>query len=144
MYSRFRRGGFSGEGVWCAGGVTGGRPPYVPPLPLWGSREERKAELSQGVESLSSHVVALERTTEKLRGGVDIQEAKLQELGSRVKEARSEKSQPDKEIKESSRGMVRLSSEVDGKEESLRRLDDVLLACPSNPAFKIFLSCTKR
>jgi chromosome segregation ATPase len=87
--------------------------------------EKKKPELSQEVQSLSSQVVALERTTKELRGGVDIQEAKLQELRSRVREAREEKSRLDKEIKEFKRRMVRLSSEVDGKEESLRRLNDI-------------------
>ena len=87
--------------------------------------EKKRPELSQEVQSLSSQVVALERTVKELRGGVDIQEAKLQELRSRVREAREEKSQLDKEIKEFNRRMVRLSSEVDGKEESLRRLNGI-------------------
>ena len=87
--------------------------------------EKKKPELSQEVQSLSSQVVALERTVKELRGGVDIQEAKLQELRSRVREAREEKSRLDKEIKEFNRRMVRLSSEVDGKEESLRRLNGI-------------------
>lgn len=77
------------------------------------------------MESLSSQVVALERTTEKLRGGVDIQEAKLQELKSRMREAKEERAQLNKEIKEFQRRMVRLSSEVNGKEESLKRLSGI-------------------
>ncbi len=87
--------------------------------------ERKKQEFSQEVQSLSSQVVALERTTEKLRGDVDIQEAKLQELRARVKEAKDEKLQLDKETKELKRRMVRLSSEVNGKEESLERLNDI-------------------
>jgi len=89
------------------------------------SLEERKTELSQEVESLSSQVVALERTAEKLQDGVDMQGAKLQELRSRVREAREEKSRLDKEIRESSRRTRRLSSEVDAKEESLGRLNEI-------------------
>ena len=87
--------------------------------------EKRKTELSQEVQSLSSQAVALERTAKELRGGVDIQEAKLQELRSRVREAKEERAQLDKEIKEFNRRMMRLSSEVDGKEESLRRLNGI-------------------
>ena len=77
------------------------------------------------MESLSSQVITLERTAKELRGDVDIQEAKLQELRARVKEAKDEKLQLDKETKELKRRMVKLSSEVNGKEESLERLNDI-------------------
>lgn len=87
--------------------------------------EKRKAELSQEVESLSAQAAALQRTTKNLRGDADMQTAELQELKSRIGEAKEEKIYLDKEVKELKGRMVRLSSEVDGREESLRRLSEL-------------------
>jgi len=87
--------------------------------------EKKKAGLSQEVESVAAQVATLERTTKELQDGVDIQEAKLQELKSMVREAEQEKVQLHKEVKELNGRVVRLSSEVDGKEESLRRFSDI-------------------
>jgi chromosome segregation ATPase len=86
------------------------------------SLEKRRIELSQEVQSLSSQVVVLEKKTQDVQGDVDIEATELQELNSLVKEAREQKAQLDKETEELNRRMAGLRSEVDGKEESLRRL----------------------
>ena len=56
---------------------------------------------------------------------MEIQEAKSQQLKTKVIEANKERAQLDEEVKELQIRKVKLSSEVDGKEESLRRLNDI-------------------
>lgn len=54
-----------------------------------------------------------------------MQKARLLELKSRIKEAEEEKSRLDKETRDLQRKKAKLSAEIDGKEESLRRLNDI-------------------
>lgn len=65
---------------------------------------------------------------QKLENEVEIQTAKIRELKSRIKEAKEDKAQSNREVRDLQRRKVRLSSEADGKEESLRRLNDIGLS----------------
>jgi len=87
-----------------------------------------KSQLSNEIKPLSSQLDTLKREKERLENDVQIQTSKIQELKSRLKEAEEEKSTLDKEAKEIHRRKVKLSSEVDGKEESLKRLNEIGLA----------------
>ena len=65
----------------------------------------------------------LKREKEKLENDVQIQTTRIQELKSRLKEAEEEKATLGRETKDLHRRKVKLSSEVEGKEESLRKLE---------------------
>ncbi len=87
------------------------------------SLSKAKAETSNEIKPLSSQLDALKREKEKLENDVQIQTTRIQELKSRLKEAEEEKSTLDRETKDLHRRKVKLSSEVEGKEESLRKLE---------------------
>ena len=87
------------------------------------SLSKAKAEMSNEIKPLSSQLDALKREKEKLENDVQIQTTRIQELKSRLKEAEEEKSTLDRETKDLHRRKVKLSSEVEGKEESLRKLE---------------------
>jgi len=84
-----------------------------------------KSQLSNEIKPLSSQLEALKREKERLENNVQIQITKIQELKSRLKEAEGEKSTLDRETKDLHRRKVRLSSEVEGREESLRKLGEM-------------------
>jgi len=84
-----------------------------------------KSQLSNEIKPLSSQLEALKREKERLENGVQIQTTKIQELKSRLKEAEGEKLTLDRETKDLHRRKVRLSSEVEGREESLRKLGEM-------------------
>ena len=89
------------------------------------SLSKNKKELTEVIEDLSAQFESLERAKNKLENEVEMQKARLQELKSRIKEAGEEKSRLDKETKDLQGKKTKLSSEIDGKEESLRRLNDI-------------------
>ena len=89
------------------------------------SLSKNKKELTEVIEDLSAQLESLERAKNKLENEVEMQTARLREFKSRTKEAREEKSRLDKETKDLQRRTVKLSAEIDGKEESLRRLNDI-------------------
>ena len=93
-----------------------------------GSLDKNKIELAKEVEPLRSQLESLERAKGKLENEVGIQTTKLRELKLKVKEAEEEKTRIDRDTKDLQRRKVKLSSEVDGKEESLRKLDDLGLS----------------
>jgi len=84
-----------------------------------------KSRLSNEIKPLSLQLEALKREKERLENDVQIQTTKIQELKSRLKEAEGEKSTLDRETKDLHRRKVRLSSEVEGREESLRKLGEM-------------------
>jgi len=84
-----------------------------------------KSQLSNEIKPLSSQLEAFRREKERLENDVQIQTTKIQESKSRLKEAEEEKSTLDRETKELHRRKVKLSSEVGGKEESLRKLGEM-------------------
>jgi len=92
------------------------------------SLAKNKTKLSKEVEPLHSQVESLTRTKDKFENDIEIQTRKLQELQSRVKEAEEEKSRTAKDTKDLKRRRDKLSSEVDGKEESLQKLNDLGLS----------------
>jgi len=67
----------------------------------------------------------LKREKERLENDVQIQTTKIQELKSRLKEVEGEKSTLDRETKDLHRRKVKLSSEVEGKDETLRKLGEI-------------------
>ncbi len=67
----------------------------------------------------------LSRERDRLENDVQIQTTKIQELKSRLKEAEGEKSILDRETKDLHRRKVKLSSEVEGKDETLRKLGEI-------------------
>jgi chromosome segregation ATPase len=86
---------------------------------------KNKTELIKEAEPLRSQLESLERTKNRLENAVEIQTKKLQELKSKTRETEEERSQLDRETKDLQRRKTKLFSEVDGREESLRRLNDI-------------------
>ncbi|MBA7624968.1 hypothetical protein ES703_32388 [subsurface metagenome] len=89
------------------------------------SLSKAKSQLSDEIKPLSSQLDALKRERGKLENDVQIQTTRIQELKLRLKEAEEDKSTLDRETKDLHRRKVKLSSEVEGKEESLRKLDEM-------------------
>ena len=89
------------------------------------SLSKAKAEMSNEIKPLSLQLDALKREKERLENDVQIQTTRVQESKSRLKEVEGEKSTLDRETKELHRRKVKLSSEVEGKEESLRKLSEM-------------------
>lgn len=92
------------------------------------SFDKNKIELIKEVEPLRSQLESLERAKSKLENEMGIQTTKLRELKLKVKEAEEEKAGIDRDTKDLQRRKVKLSSEVDGKEESLRNLNELGLS----------------
>jgi chromosome segregation ATPase len=89
---------------------------------------KHKEELTKKAKSLPSELETLERTKDKLENAVDIQASKLNELKSRTNRTEEERSRLSKEVQDLQRRKMKLSSEVDGREESLRRLNEIGLS----------------
>jgi chromosome segregation ATPase len=87
-----------------------------------------KTELAKEIGPLRSQLESLERAKNKLENEVGIQTTKLRELKVKVKEAEEDKARIDRDTKDLQRRKTRLSGEVDSKEESLRRLNDIGLS----------------
>jgi len=105
---------------------------------------KHKAELTKEVEPLRLQQELLERTKKKLGSEVEIQTTKLRELKEEVKEAEEEKKRIDRDTKDLQRRRAKLSSEVDGKEESLRKLDDLGLSNEDLLRLTSFMERTSR
>ena len=103
-----------------------------------------KAGLTKEVEPLGLQLESLQRTKDKLESDVEIQTIKLRELKLKVKEAEEEKNRIDRETKDLQRRKVKLSSEVDGKEESLRKLSDLGLSNEDLLRLTSFIERTSR
>jgi chromosome segregation ATPase len=89
------------------------------------SLSKAKSQVSNEIKPLSSQLEALKREKERLENDVQIQTTRIQESKSSLKEVEAEKSTLDRETKELHRRKVKLSSEVAGKEESLRTLGEM-------------------
>jgi chromosome segregation ATPase len=70
----------------------------------------------------------MKRAKEKLGDQTEIQNTKVEELKVRVKELKEEKALLSKQVKELERKETKLSADVEGKEESLIRLNEIGLA----------------
>jgi len=103
------------------------------------SLRERKSELSKEIEPLSGQMEALKGVKQKLGHEVEIQTAKIRELKSRIKEADEDRTRLNREAKDLQRRKAKLSAEVDGKEDSLRRLNDIGLSDVDLLRLKAFL-----
>ena len=86
---------------------------------------ELEKSYGKSFESLTEEYMKLQQGTEKLENHVEILTIKLRELTSKVKETEKERYELNREIKDLRGRKVKLCSEVDGKEESLRRLSDI-------------------
>jgi chromosome segregation ATPase len=89
---------------------------------------KNKEQLTKTAEPLRKELESLERTKSKLETAVEIQTGRLNDLKSKTNETREERSRLSKETKDLQQRKTKLSSEVDGKEESLRRLNDIGLS----------------
>ncbi|MFC1968229.1 hypothetical protein ACFLVX_02410 [Chloroflexota bacterium] len=89
------------------------------------SLSKTKSQLTNEIKPLQPQLEALKREKERLENDVQIQTAKIQESKSRLKEAEEEKLTLDRETKDLHRRKVKLSSEVEGKEESLRKMGEM-------------------
>ncbi|MFC1893826.1 hypothetical protein ACFLYR_07385 [Chloroflexota bacterium] len=89
------------------------------------SLDKNKAELAKEVEPLSLQLERNKKEKENLENHVEMLTIKLRELTSKVKETEKERDELNREIKDLRGRKVRLCSEVDGKEESLGRLNDI-------------------
>ena len=87
-----------------------------------------KEQLTKTAEPLRKELESLERTKSKLENAVELQAGRLNELKSKTNEAEEERSRLNKETEDLRKRRRKLSSEVDGKEESLRRLNDIGLS----------------
>lgn len=87
-----------------------------------------KEELIKKAELLRSELESLERTKNRLENAVEIQTGKLAELKSKKKETEEERSRLSRETKALQRRKTKFSSEVDDREESLRRLNNIGLS----------------
>jgi len=103
------------------------------------SLSKEKSKLSSEIKPLSSQLEALKREKERLESDVQIQTIKIEEIKSRLKEAEEEKSTLDRETKDLHRRKVKLSSEVEGKEESLRKINEIGLSDEDLLRLKAFL-----
>ena len=89
------------------------------------SLSKAKSQMSNEIKPLSSQLEALKREKERLENDVQIQTTRIQESKSKLKEVEGEKSTLDRETKDLYRRKVKLSSEVAGKEETLRKLGEM-------------------
>ncbi len=89
---------------------------------------KNKEELVKRAEPLRSELESLERTKNKLENAIEIQTGKLNELKSKTKETEEERSRLSRETRDLQRRKTKLSSEVNVREESLRRLNDIGLS----------------
>jgi len=87
------------------------------------SLSKRKAQLSDEIKPLPIQVDTLKKERDSLKNGLEMSSSRLQDLNSRVKEAEEEKARLDRETRDLKRRRVKLSSEVDGKEESLKAIN---------------------
>jgi DNA repair exonuclease SbcCD ATPase subunit len=104
-----------------------------------GSLIETKSGLSEEVKPLSSHVEALKKEQDKLESEVKIKSARRNEVGQEVKKAEKCKSRLGKETKELQTRRVKLSSEVDAKEEALKRINEIGLSDEDLLRLRVFL-----
>ena len=89
---------------------------------------KNKEELIKKAGPLRSELESLEIIKNRLENAVEIQTGKLNEQKSKTKETEEERSRLSRETKDLQRRKTKLSSEVDGREESLRRLNDIGLS----------------
>ncbi|MFC2039311.1 hypothetical protein ACFLST_00765 [Chloroflexota bacterium] len=92
------------------------------------SLSKNQTELTNELEPLRSQAESLKRAKNKLENDVELQTRNLKELRSKIKEAEEERKQLAKETKDLQRVKAKVSSEVDGKEESLSKLSDMGLS----------------
>jgi len=103
------------------------------------SLSKAKSQLSNEIKPLSSQIEAFKREKERLENDVQIQTTRIQELKSRLKEVEGEKSTLARETKDLHRKKVKLSSEVAGKEESVRKLSEMGFSDEDLLRLQIFL-----
>ncbi|MFC1956479.1 hypothetical protein ACFLWZ_08220, partial [Chloroflexota bacterium] len=89
------------------------------------SLSKAKSQMSNEIKPLSSQLETLKRERERLENDVQIQTTRIQESKFKLKEVEGEKSTLDKETKDLHRRRIKLSSEVEGKVESLQKLGEM-------------------
>jgi len=89
---------------------------------------KKKSQLSGEIEPLSKQLESLKRAKEKLEDQTEIQNTKVEELKVKVKELKEEKALLNRQVEDLKRRETKLSADVEGKEESLIRLNEIGLA----------------
>lgn len=90
------------------------------------------------------HLQGLKKAENDLEYGLKKETARLQELKPKVKEAEEIRFQFNKEIKDLERKKAKLSAEVDGKEESLKKLNDLGLSDDDLLRLTVFIEKTSK
>lgn len=88
----------------------------------------KKSQLSGEIGPLSKELESLKRVKEKLEDQTEIQNTKVEDLKVKVKELKEEKAQLNRQVKDLERREEKLSANVEGKGESLLRLNEIGLA----------------
>lgn len=108
------------------------------------SLSKNKAELVKEVGPLRSEVETLEKTRSELENDVKIQTVNYQAVKIKAKEAEGERSRLDRETKDLERRKTKLASEVNGKEESLKRLNEIGLSSEDLLRLTAFIERTSK
>jgi len=89
---------------------------------------KKKSQLSGEIEPLSKQLESLKRAKEKLEDQTEIQNTKVEDLKVKVKELKEEKALLSRQVEDLKRRENTLSADVEGKGESLLRLNEIGLA----------------
>ena len=89
---------------------------------------KKKSQLSGEIEPLSKQLESMKRAKEKLEDQTEIQNTKVEELKVKVKELKEEKALLNRQVEDLKRRETKLLADVEGKEESLIRLNEIGLA----------------
>jgi chromosome segregation ATPase len=100
---------------------------------------DSKSQLSKQTGALGTQLTAMPGGKKKLDNEVEVQTIKIKELKSRTKEVEEERARLNKGVQALHTRRVGLSAEVDGKEESLRRLNEIGLVDEDLLRLKAFL-----
>jgi predicted nucleic acid-binding Zn-ribbon protein len=103
------------------------------------SLKEHKLKLSREIAPLSRQLEATERAKHKLEDQIETQNTKLEDLKVKVKELGEDKSRLNKQVRELGRRESELSAHVEGREESLMRLNEIGLADEDLLRLRVFL-----
>jgi len=92
------------------------------------SLRETKSQLLKEIAPLSKQLEAMKRAKEKLEDQTEVQKAKVEDLKLKVKELVEDKTLLNSQVRELRRRKTELSAHVEGRQESLMRLNEIGLA----------------
>jgi DNA repair exonuclease SbcCD ATPase subunit len=92
------------------------------------SLKEKKLQLSKEIAPLSKELEAAKRVKEKLEDQIEVENTRVEDLKVKIKELVEDKSRLNRQVKELARRETELLTHVEGREESLTRLNEIGLA----------------